>query len=352
MSSKPITVKTKTKTKTKPFSYKVTQLTLYDLSHQYKLLFEPYYYNNLTKEMLHAIESYKHNGFDAINGLLRTRTITKLSLNDFIAQYHHIHEFKKEVNKRTLKGRHIIGPASTSSTSTSISREKESKNKELMDIPVNIKKSKGLRQIIYDTVWHTLTHNLKQAQLLDNAFRSSPSLHSGIILPTLFRGIGRTHAPKESYSNWKIGTDLKFPTYMSTSLSPSVAWEFQGCGKKPCCLMVLRINPLLTRHIPWLYINTQILYGPRGNIDDEHEILLPRNTMWRLMKKYPATLNPDSALGCTFADIDHANPVMIYECELQSCEFGKLHYPDAHTQKKMLNFEINIKTPMLIEEDL
>jgi hypothetical protein len=179
----------------------------------------------------------------------------------------------------------------------------------------------------------------------------------------LYRGI----KPKpERYDSWNVGETMLFPTYMSTSLSPSVAWTFQGCGEKPCCIFVLVIPENKRAKLPWIYIPDHSISRARdaksakdNNMrrderDMEHEVLLPRNTQWKLTKKYTARISPDSAVQCSFKKISDASdrPITVFECTFVDCVFGELHCPDSHSKKDLLSFEIHIKTPLLLEEVL
>jgi hypothetical protein len=305
------------------FEHTVQRKYLYDQTAALTAMFAPFY-EDLAKPVHKSLQTYKEYGYEQVNDLLRRKGITKLSFAEYIKHYIEHKHSVKTVKKATEEGIEDI-PVTTT-----------------MKISKSKSKSKGLTDVLYDTIWRTFKAHLREAQHIDTAFRiagaTMPPLPASIA--HLFRGIKH-----ERYNEWVVGETMLFPTYMSTSLSPSVAWTFQGCGTKPCCLFVLKIPKGKRSSLPWIFVPDL-----HDNRDMEYEVLLPRNTRWKLTKKYAALVNPDSAINCSFQTISAAHPVTIFECTFVDCVFGELHCPDAHSKKELLSFEIHIKTPLLLEE--
>lgn len=144
------------------------------------------------------------------------------------------------------------------------------------------------------------------AQHIDSIFDKIKNKYPRLALP-LFRGIQMRKTLKPS----KIGSIIKFSDYLSTSISPSVAINYQGCGKYPCCIMVLHI----TNKVPYipLYKNPKML--------EKHEVLLPRNTSWRIVKKYKSSIDLNQGLVCNYDDIIKTQKKKITIYELKAIKY-------------------------------
>jgi len=293
------------------FPYSVDNEDLFKMAEVYWDVFEDFY-KSLNKEQVKSIQYYKETGYLHINTLLRTKMITKILINQL----------------------------------SEIRRRRRSKTE---TIPAN-----NISDIVNNSVWRSLKRQLKHVQNIDDAFYKSASISNNISLPLLFRGVNET---KQIYNSWEIGEEMRIPTYLSTSMSPTVAWKFQTCGNRPCCMFVLRIPK--RKMIPWLYLNYTVERGPfRGPMDlmDEHEILLPRNTVWKLVKKYETSISPNSGLWCSYSEIKKTqkpeNMVTVFECEFISYSFGSLHFPDDTKKTVFKNLEVNLHNPIMLEEDM
>ena len=136
-----------------------------------------------------------------------------------------------------------------------------------------------------------------------NQLQKNKRLYEGFKIP-LFRGL-ITESPK-----YKVGSIINFPEFLSTSISKSTAYEFQKCGETPCCIYIFHLND----NIPFIPIDYDMKYI-NIRATSEHEILLPRNTYWKLVKKYKATINPEDTLTCTYERIKGRKKIYTYEFE-------------------------------------
>jgi hypothetical protein len=164
--------------------------------------------------------------------------------------------------------------------------------------------------MISDDTDTTLTKEEKKQYVLDNAYRNI------VVLDTIFqrlpyytfwniplyRGIGDMNDEKSLH--YKVGKQITFPAYTSTSLDPSVGIRFQDCGEHPCCLLVLYVK----HRIP--IVPMDAFYKPRFNT--EHELLLPRQTRWTVRRKYTARI-PDWNTRCDYDRI--GRKITVYELE-------------------------------------
>jgi len=145
---------------------------------------------------------------------------------------------------------------------------------------------------------------------IDSIFKKIKDTLPPFSLP-LFRGI---QIKKELKPN-KIGSNITFSDYLSTSINPGIAFKYQNCGKQPCCILVLHINDKVP-YIP-LYKNNTSLY--------KHEVLLPRNTSWKIIKKYKTSIDYNQAATCPYDDIKKTIKRKITVYELKAIPYK---YPD------------------------
>jgi len=107
----------------------------------------------------------------------------------------------------------------------------------------------------------------------------------------LYRGIDI----KRDLKNIKKGSTITFNEFLSTSISQATAYNFQSCGDSPCCIFIMKIGDKIP-YIP-LYGQLKYKYQSFGN---EHEMLLPRGTSWKVTKKYSIPLDLNKAYLCSY----------------------------------------------------
>lgn len=157
-----------------------------------------------------------------------------------------------------------------------------------------------------------INESIKYIYILDGIFQKAKKY---TLKYPLFRGIESENEIKDN----KIGSIITFKELLSTSFSPYIAWKFQRCGKTPCCMFILRItNPL--PHIPiytYLQDNNMTFYN-------EHEILLPRNTTWKVIKKYKTNIDINQGLECLYKDIKNSKKIRYLSMNQKICHMKKL----------------------------
>lgn len=163
---------------------------------------------------------------------------------------------------------------------------------------------------LIDIFLEFLNKPIKQIHNIDSVFQKiiKNNISHKLEIP-LFRGI------KKRTTKMKKGTTITFSEYLSTTISPSVAFDFQGCGRKPCCIFIFHTNG----KIPYIPLNGWKLKPSKYDnfFNDECEILLPRSTSWKIIDKYKVEMDYNSAIKCTYSDIDkskHRN-ITVYELE-------------------------------------
>jgi hypothetical protein len=156
---------------------------------------------------------------------------------------------------------------------------------------------------------------IKNVNILDSIFnklKKYKSLSTGLNIP-LYRGL---IIPSPKY---KLGSIVKFPEFISTSISKSIAFSFQNCGDTPCCIYIFHLND----NIPFIPLSWNMEFKYM-TATDEHEFLLPRNTSWKLVKKYKITMKAEDNLHCNYDKIKKHPKIDVYEFE------GiKYEYPQA-----------------------
>lgn len=109
------------------------------------------------------------------------------------------------------------------------------------------------------------------ARTLDSVFTQAPFLPQGLLL---FRGVS---SDKDDFKIPRKGSELKFPTFLSTSLDPGVAYHFASYSRKDH--KVIFLIQVESSNIPGLLV---------GNTK-EYEVILPRNLPLRVESKWTST---------------------------------------------------------------
>lgn len=271
------------------------------------------FYETLPKRVQSAIVFYKSDtGYSEINNHLRNSGNVSMTLGHFLEFYKN-HRIRKSANKRTRKALHL--PASGGSNIETVSAD----------------------ETLIKAIMRAFQHQIRRIHYLDSALdAASIAIPGGIpaSIPVLFRGI----PPKpEKYGSWNIGEEKTFPTYLSTTLSPDIALRFQirKNSNATCCIFVLMIPPAHRADLKWLYMRESIDRRNRRESSDkdhfEYEILLPRNTRWKLTRKYQAYMSPE------YKKKGHA--LTIFECTYVGCEFKEVEWNGAEN----MSVEIQVK---------
>lgn len=110
---------------------------------------------------------------------------------------------------------------------------------------------------------------------IDGAFANAPSIPEPI---TVHRGMGLSNElARKTAQDWVVGGEYEDPGFMSTSLSQQVAMKDFGSGE------AAQIEIRLPAGQKAIYM--QSLPNRDQDFDPEHEILLPRNTRYRVVEK-------------------------------------------------------------------
>ncbi len=181
---------------------------------------------------------------------------------------------------------------------------------------------------------------VKCINILDTVFNKikPQTLHK-----PFFRGVFSKHDLK----NYKKGSIITFDDFLSTSLSPSASISYQKCGKTACCILVFHISNKLPFYPlqSWMKGSKPILQYNKQVVspDVDHEILLPRNTSWKIIKKYKTAFNANQAVSCSYANIEKTQKeqVTVYElvfmpyatpAPLKALDENSFHY--IHDEKR------------------
>lgn len=163
--------------------------------------------------------------------------------------------------------------------------------------------SATLEQAFFDTINKTVTEGAQ----IDSIFKKMKD-YQPFTLP-LFRGID----VKTDLKPNKIGSIITFPDFLSTSINPGVAFAYQECGQNPCCILVLHVNDKIP-YIPLAQTNNKIY-------NSKHEVLLPRATSWKIIKKYKTSIDINLAVTCKYKDVQ--KKITVYELKAMAYK-----YPD------------------------
>jgi hypothetical protein len=156
---------------------------------------------------------------------------------------------------------------------------------------------------IQDIKYYIASKTLQICGSLDYIFTQPMHIPSDLIL---YRGINGI--------NWRAGDTITIPSYQSYSLNRDVAMRFIGAGQD-CCLIILNI----AKGVPCIYLpwNTKWEEPMKETpINDEMEILLPRNGQIRVVKKIrmPKILDKSKTYEQLMKNAKHGK-MTVYFCE-------------------------------------
>lgn len=239
---------------------------LYNLNKMMFAQFSPFL-EGLKQEELSALHSYKSMGYTQINTYLRNKKLPPI-------------DFYKFTNK--------------------VAQNMFEKRKEWKKYNSDYDIRQEIAQVYVDMSNKTLL----DIAHIDNVFAKVPK--SKFRAP-LFRGVD---VKDDFLTSKSVGDTHTFDDFLSTSLSPSTAWRFQKCGTTPCCIFIFRTS----RVLPMLPLHWGNNFD-KITMTDEHEILLPRGTTWKIEKKYKSSISFNHAITCEYDKIQasKAQPVQVYE---------------------------------------
>lgn len=121
------------------------------------------------------------------------------------------------------------------------------------------------------------TGDKKLAKELDAAIDTAPPLTESI---TVHRGMRlQQDAPRNLFDSWEVGGEYSDPGYMSTTLSAKTAKDFGD----PNLFEATTIEIRLPKGQKAAFMQARRSTDP--DLEDEQEILLPRNTRYRVVSK-------------------------------------------------------------------
>ena len=133
--------------------------------------------------------------------------------------------------------------------------------------------------------------HMRLVRLLDSAFASAPELPVGLLC--LYRGL-REASGHRMHASWRVGTVKRFAGFTSTS--PVLMRALLYTDARGCLLRLHVHSSSSSSSSSSCYI-----YSPR-----EEEILLPRDTCWRLVRKARVPTNTLSLVHPRDPDTDYA----------------------------------------------
>lgn len=250
---------------------------LFEISYN---LFKTYksFFKKLTKDQKRALMMYKKYDYDSINYVLRHKTYPEYYVNNVL-------------DNITEKIRKI------------------QKNKKLIS-----------HDWIHKVFIEHVNKPLKTINHIDDVFSK---IKKRKLQHLLYRGIDS----KKDITGIKKGSTITFNEFLSTSLSESTAYKFQNCGEHPCCIFILKV----TDKMPYLPLYKNLQYK-NESLKNEHEVLLPRETSWQVIKKYSIPLDLNRAALCSYDDIiKKNNKITVYE-------LSSLHYKPPE-KLKLLDYD-------------
>jgi len=211
------------------------------------------FYKNLTSNEKEALQNYKYTGYIKINKYL----YDGIKINDlYISNFNFLVEIKKYFSKDTVNFIDIksINPGNI---------------KPIVELYVN-------KTII------------EQINTIDKIFQSSniQKLQGNEIL---YRGTG---GHSITTKNSRVGNEVIFKNYISTSLEQSISENFlfqRNSKKEKVCCMYIFHN---MKDVPFIYLPWQIKNSDKlskktisQTFSDEFEFLLPRGLKFKIIKK-------------------------------------------------------------------
>jgi hypothetical protein len=204
------------------------------------------FFKKLTINQKKILKEYKSYGYQIINELLRNNKYPEFYMDTMISK------LTTRIQKLQKKNKDIT-------------------NKMLLKIFIEI-----------------INEPIKQINELDDIFAKVKKRKLDVLL---YRGIDI----KRDLKNIKKGSRITFNEFLSTSVSQATAYTFQSCGDSPCCIFIMKV----TDRIPYIPLYGQLKYKYQS-FENEHEILLPRGTSWKVTKKYSIPLDLNKAYLCSY----------------------------------------------------
>lgn len=254
-----------------------------DAKYLYKTSSEIYkkyksFLENMTKEETNCIAHYNGVDYIEINNILRNRKYQEITLHSLFMKFatNKFNEKRVSVNKDKLK--------------------------QIQEYYSNF----------VDQYTLMINKPISSINILDSIF---DKLIPQTLSYPLFRGIPRVIP---NLKNKKVGDEVTFSEYLSTSLSPSTAWSFQDCGSKPCCIFVFTLQ----KNIPFIpiYVDSD---HKSSNFQSEHEILLPRGIVWKITRKYKTSIDINQTITCSYSDIENSKRKLINVYQMEISKYDK-----------------------------
>jgi hypothetical protein len=193
-----------------------------------------------------------------------------------------------------------------------------------------------------------MNNPIKHINILDDVFKKRELDKIEWLKIPLFRGINGNKRLK----GLKNGQVFTFREFLSTSISPSVAFDFQGCGEKACCILIFHIDD----KIPYIPLYWDLKPSKYMSSSDEHEILLPRSTSWKLIDKYKVAMDFDNSTKCSYKNITKSVKRKITVYEFQGLDYVLPETPLKTLEKNHIDrYSWNVKKnkiPFLIMNDI
>lgn len=213
------------------------------------------FYKNLKSDEQEALQNYKYSGYIKINKYL----YDGIKINDlYISNFNFLGEIKKYFSKETVNFIDIksINPGNI---------------KPIVELYVN-------KTII------------EQINTIDKIF-NSPNIQKLQGNEILYRG---THGHSITTKNSRVGNEVIFKNYISTSLEQSISENFifqrnyNYKEDKVCCMYIFHnMKDVPFIYLPWQIKNSDKLIKKTisQTFSDEFEFLLPRGLKFKIIKK-------------------------------------------------------------------
>jgi hypothetical protein len=259
------------------------------------------FFKKLTTNQKKILKEYKSYGYQIINELLRNNKYPEFYMDTMISK------LTTRIQKLQKKNKDIT-------------------NKMMLEIFIEI-----------------INEPIKQINELDDIFAKVKKRKLDVLL---YRGIDIKHDLK----NIKKGSRITFNEFLSTSVSQATAYTFQSCGDSPCCIFIMKITDKIP-YIP-LYGQLKYKYQSYGN---EHEILLPRGTSWKVTKKYSIPLDLNKAYLCNYdrmIDRKRKQKITVYELSAIQYNFpAKLKEMTDKEYYNSMNIYVKKKYSTLVKQN-
>ena len=160
---------------------------------------------------------------------------------------------------------------------------------------------------------------IQRIRELDSIFASVPNVIKGNRPEYVYRGV-------DAEPTLEKGMTFTTKGFLSTSLFPRIASQFMGC--EGCCIYKL----ILTKPIPYYYLQWKLDTSSESFHETEGEILLPRNLTFKVVDIRKVSLTKDHT-HCKADEIKKSktHKITVYVCELEEVGMDR-EIPDVQVK--------------------